>query len=684
MKIIGKITSPKVCLIAVLSTCGFPHMQAAAQDSLRYVSYPTVSVELGQGWNSRAHAPVGTLCMEVGKPIEGPLPPGQATAFTYSRVTNRGSLINSMGINAEAAYKSISYEVDARTSFATKTAINSSDINIAVVGKIDNGYTRVSIPDGGIRLKPEYATMQKSNPSLFRETCGDTYVYGVKTGATIDALITYSDVSTAENREINAEFGMSGGGGSFKAKMDMVKTANNSQESVKIVYLATGGNGNSLPTDAASLDTLIVNLANSARNAPYKYEMAIQTYPLAQTSDNSDLGILAAAFWRFQDLQDTVADINQNSDRFLMGRGYNGVQLSSDIGREIANINALIESCGKTPGEKKCNASIDNGAIYKYLARMPLRLSDPMAKVEKWMSNDSLMNAIFSLSVLGTNRANCATALIPGKFGCESELSLNTYKNSITVQDGMTPFNFVSGLDVAVRGDQAILVNDNKTMFRYTLNGKSAPNTLPINGSNVTTAGLNFKGQVVVVVANGLFLWSTDGLATYQRIDNGIGHAIEWIQQRANLGGQTVIISPGNDGTGVLMYEDGVGKFRLVPGADGTTVLRAIATGYSNGGGDGSTNIAMITADNKILKTTIKNDDTFTPFIELKIPDNIGFAKTRIRDITVDEDGSVFVADNLGNLWGNIPSNLAWVQLSTNGNILKLSKSGDNFLTISK
>ena len=680
MRIIKKITSPKVYLIAALSTCGLPHMQAAAQEALRYVSYPTVGVELGQGWNSRAHAPVGALCIEVGNPIAGPLPPGQATAFTYSRVTNRGSLINSMGINFEAAYKSISYEVDARTSFATKTAINSSDINIAVVGKIDNGYTTVSIPNGGIRLKPEYATLQKSDPSLFRETCGDTYVYGVRTGATIDALITYSDVSTTEEREINAQFGVSGGGGSFKAKMDMVKTANNSQESAKILYLATGGNGNSLPTDAASLDALLGNLANSARNAPYKYEMAIQTYPLVQTSDNSDLGILAAAFWRYQDLQDTVTAINQNSDRFLMGRGYNGVQLSSDIGREIANINALIESCGKTPGEKKCNASIDNAAIYKYFARMPLRLSNPNAKVEKWMSNDALRNAIFSFYVLGTNRANCATALSPGKFGCETELSLNNYKNLITIQDGVTPFNFNNGLDVVVRGDQAILVNDYKTMFRYVLNGKSAPGTLPINGSDVTNASLDFAGGVAVVVTNNTLLYSTNGTDTYNGIGYGVGHAIEFFKQKVGLSARTLIISKGNDGTGVLMYEDTSANFRHVPGADGTIILRAIATGYSNGGD--STTVGMITSDYKIFKTTIK-DDVFSPFIELKIPDNIGFSKSRIRDITVDEDGSVFVADNLGNLWGNIPNNLAWIQLSTNGNILKLSKSGDNFLTIS-
>jgi len=134
-----------------------------------------------------------------------------------------------------------------------------------------------------LRLAPEMSKLAKTNPTRFREVCGDGFVASIVSGADLYVMYHFRDIERSMMVKLgyfakaNAGYGSlfdATGSSDFKAQLD--KASSSSQLSIHIVQ--TGGRIAELPVDHAGVERRIKALTTEALTGPRPLYMVVVPY----------------------------------------------------------------------------------------------------------------------------------------------------------------------------------------------------------------------------------------------------------------------------------------------------------------------------------------------------------------------------------------------------------------------
>jgi hypothetical protein len=134
-----------------------------------------------------------------------------------------------------------------------------------------------------LRLAPEMSKLAKTNPTRFREVCGDGFVASIVSGADLYVMYHFRDIEHSMMLKLgyfakaNAGYGSlfdATGSSDFKAQLD--KASSSSQLSIHIVQ--AGGRIAELPIDHAGVERRIKALTTEALTGPRPLYMIVVPY----------------------------------------------------------------------------------------------------------------------------------------------------------------------------------------------------------------------------------------------------------------------------------------------------------------------------------------------------------------------------------------------------------------------
>ncbi len=234
--------------------------------------------DIGMGFNSDSGLAVGTA-LDFDPPTAEPGQEAQASAHI---VTTHDSMMESLGVSAEAkghyGFSSASLKVD----FSKKTSFNSVSSFVVAKMIINNQVRRAR----NLRIKPEARVLLETNRrEEFNTAFGDSFVRGHFTGGEFFAVMRITSLDTATQTDlavaVQAEINGIVAGGSFNGKFAKANSESHSRSEFHVVFYQKGGTGAEEIGTTLSIDDVkqrLRTLPTAVANHPFPYEIEVATY----------------------------------------------------------------------------------------------------------------------------------------------------------------------------------------------------------------------------------------------------------------------------------------------------------------------------------------------------------------------------------------------------------------------
>ena len=326
---------------------------------------PIGGVELGYGWDSQRGEVVPSRCIEFA-PIRST---GQVASLTLREVADQSEVMSSLGISASVSINTMFASGSAQASFARDTKVSSTTTSLILNATVDNGvffvgpkappythrpafgepegatgagakldFDRTNASANRVTLQP-WAAKLTADPQRFRNSCGDSFVSSITSGAQLLATIRFSSSSREDKKQVSAAVAADFGVVQVKADARSASKSKLDNTSLDIRFIQVGGGSGILPTDKEALRQKLQELPIEAARDPKFHSMWVTPYeslpgweggPL--TRDHGDDEIVADYYWFLTTLYRDIREIREAPARdYVQGvgfdrRGLNGFQ----------------------------------------------------------------------------------------------------------------------------------------------------------------------------------------------------------------------------------------------------------------------------------------------------------------------------------------------------------------------
>lgn len=233
--------------------------------------------DIGMGFNSDSGLAIGTAL-----DFDEPLPQsGQEAKATAEIITTHESLMESLGVSAEAqgryGFASASLKVD----FSKNTSYNSVSTFVVAKMVVNNQVVR----GRNFRITDDARRLLTASPDGFSTAYGDSFVRGQFRGGEYFAVLRITSLDTAVQTDLavtlQAEINGVVGEGSFNGKYNQHKDEAHSRAELHVVFYQKGGEGKEEIGTTTSVDEVknrLKSLPSAVANHPFPYEIEVATY----------------------------------------------------------------------------------------------------------------------------------------------------------------------------------------------------------------------------------------------------------------------------------------------------------------------------------------------------------------------------------------------------------------------
>jgi len=248
---------------------------------------PTSGVELGLGWDSKKGRVVPNRCVDFAPVQER----GQGVTLDMHEVSDQSEVMESLGVSASVAVRTLFVSGSAQASFAKQSKVNATSTSLMLRAIVDNGvlfagprrwqerarFSFPTIPEEGeappasgwkdwaedrggqeryaVGLKPwasdiltgeqsghqTLAARDASGVQAFRRYCGDSYVSAIYSGAELLAMITFRASSRENKRKITASLKAQFGPVEMSAAAREDRNDKREKTDLEVSYMQIGG-----------------------------------------------------------------------------------------------------------------------------------------------------------------------------------------------------------------------------------------------------------------------------------------------------------------------------------------------------------------------------------------------------------------------------------------------------------
>lgn len=203
--------------------------------------------------------------------------PGSNGSYAVDRVTTTEEVETSLGISAEASGGCGLFSANARFNFSRDSKVRSSSIVLILSATEQQGFWQVDEP----ALSQEAAALVAQGKSqLFNDRYGDCFVRGMYVGGQFFGIIRIDTRSEESKQKISAEMGGSYGGFGGEAAMHLSESCKKESASIYCNYYYEGGRVTGRPTTPAELLEMYDKWAQSVRDNPMPYQVALSPYSI--------------------------------------------------------------------------------------------------------------------------------------------------------------------------------------------------------------------------------------------------------------------------------------------------------------------------------------------------------------------------------------------------------------------
>jgi hypothetical protein len=248
---------------------------------------------------------------------------------------------------------------------------------------VQNGADYASPDANGVMdLKPQFAKLAKSNLAAFYNQCGDSFVSALYGGAELDGLITIATNSIDQHTSLKNSIQMSGWVVSLTGAVASAMTGASQQNQLSIKVHESGGSGDPLPVDQATLNTMIQDLPKAAAAAP-KYSKidltpysSLPSWPAGiQTLPTESYARIAQRYGEFVTLRDELQSMVLAPGSFILGHGVTLQSLSAMedvISGHLRSLTVTATNCANsTPPSCQIDPS-DDLSDYQFRIQLPV------------------------------------------------------------------------------------------------------------------------------------------------------------------------------------------------------------------------------------------------------------------------------------------------------------------------
>lgn len=198
-------------------------------------------------------------------------------SYAVNQVTTTEEVETSLGISAEASGGCGLFSANARFNFSRDSKVRSSSIVLILSATEQQGFWQVDEP----ALSQEAAAlMTQGKGQLFCDRYGDCFVRGMYVGGQFFGIIRIDTRSEESKLKIGASMGGSYGGFGGKAAMDLSETCKTESASIYCNYYYEGGRVTGRPTTPAELLEMYDKWAQTVRDQPMPYQVALSPYSI--------------------------------------------------------------------------------------------------------------------------------------------------------------------------------------------------------------------------------------------------------------------------------------------------------------------------------------------------------------------------------------------------------------------
>lgn len=233
--------------------------------------------DIGMGFNSDSGLAIGTA-LDFDEPMRQA---GQEAQATAEIITTHDSLMESLGVSAEAkgryGFASASLKVD----FSKNTSYNSVSTFVVAKMVVNNQVLR----GRNFHLKEDARQLLTANPDAFSTAYGDSFVRGHFKGGEFFAVLRITSLDTAVQTDLavtlQAEVNGAVAGGSFNGKYNEHKNEAHSRAEFHVEYYQKGGEGEEEIGTTTTVDEVknrLKSLPSAVASHPFPYEIEVATY----------------------------------------------------------------------------------------------------------------------------------------------------------------------------------------------------------------------------------------------------------------------------------------------------------------------------------------------------------------------------------------------------------------------
>ena len=234
--------------------------------------------DIGMGFNSDSGLAIGTA-LDFDEPSRLS---GQEAKATAEIITTHESLMESLGVSAEAqgryGFASASLKVD----FSKSTSYNSVSTFVVAKMVVNNQVVR----GRNFRIKQDAKDLLTASQfDAFSRAYGDSFVRGQFRGGEFFAVLRITSLDTAVQTDLavtlQAEINGVIAGGSFSGKFNAHKDQSQSRAELHVVFYQKGGEGEEEIGTTMTVDEVkdrLKSLPTAVANHPFPYEIEVATY----------------------------------------------------------------------------------------------------------------------------------------------------------------------------------------------------------------------------------------------------------------------------------------------------------------------------------------------------------------------------------------------------------------------
>jgi hypothetical protein len=411
----------------------------------RTVAYPTPDgVDLGHGWDFLLNQKKFFSCVrfklmhdDTYQTVDSRL------QQTIDEETLDISLNTSFSASASGTIEVVKASGEAKFSFNASHHMSSSDTSFIAHESATNGVVYAGPTDNGLLLRSDMAQLASTNPTSFRDKCGDGFVASIGRGADLYVMLHAHDITTEDKVEFETSAKASAGvadmfSGSASSSLstkidDLIK-----KNSLDIEFVQQGGIFTSVPTNLAQAVTKVQTFMGEEKAGPRSIYITLVPYselpnwPSIYMLDTSDMRQRAIRY--FQRLQTILYEVRNIRENYFREDGVRGDRYLFDYAHQLR-----LEDLGKTSEDVRAEMSRTDKLLQT--------LDSPVCKTSLVPGKSAKVERATLLKQLGSQQRDC-----------EKEVA----KEIVTMED-FNDFRFWMNLPIPLNGvsekDRQVITN---------------------------------------------------------------------------------------------------------------------------------------------------------------------------------------------------------------------------------